>query len=186
MSEPTTMTEENKKTIIAFIAGLLIGGLLVYIFANPAETKTTNTADKDEATPRVEVNEVSNNADEDADTVPAIETPDKKPVVVSGEGSVEVADQAAGMVVNIDSAEFPADAGWIGIRDYQNGQLTGLLGVARWNDSEGLSPKAVPLLRATVAGQTYAAVFYRDNGDRQFNLANDAQFDGILSSFEAE
>lgn len=179
------MTEENKKTIIAFIAGLLIGGLLVYIFANPAETKEVEKTNNATSSAKVEVNEVPK-TNESTETKASTPTTTPSPVVTNGEGSVKVSDQSAGTVVRIDSADFPTSNGWIGVRDYSNGQLTGLLGVARWSDIEGLSPTMVPLLRATVAGNTYAVVFYSDNGDREFNLANDAQMDGILSSFVAK
>ena len=87
--------------------------------------------------------------------------------------------------VSLSNVTFPADAGWVGIRDYEGGQLTGLLGVARFNKAENLTPTEVTLLRPTVSGKTYAIVFYSDNGDKVFDLATDAQVDAEVSSFVA-
>lgn len=181
------MTEENKKTIIAFIAGLLVGGLLVFIFANPtADTNTTpdindsdNAANMSDSEEEM-VNEDETPADNEADTT------DTEPVVSSGEGEVEVNDQAAGSSVSLDSITFPTNGGWVGVREYENGQLTGLLGVARWNQTEGLLPSDIRLLRPTIAGNTYAVVFYTDNGDKTFSLATDVQMEGVMETFEAE
>lgn len=179
------MTEENKKTITAFIAGLLIGGLLVFIFTNPtANESDTNEVSESETTQTVD--EVSDNeTDEDAiDEV--VETVTDTPVMDMGDANVELSDQAAGDVVILSDVTFPSEAGWIGVRDYENGQLTGLLGVVRWNQDEGLVPSEVPLLRVTESGRTYAVVFYSDNGDKEFNLADDAQISGVITTFTAE
>ncbi|OGG86137.1 hypothetical protein A2392_01600 [Candidatus Kaiserbacteria bacterium RIFOXYB1_FULL_46_14] len=166
MSEQT-MTEENKKTIVAFIAGLLIGGLLVFIFANPA--------DREEK--RVDGNTVPETAEENSDTP-------NEDVTKQPENKTEVVP-TTNKKVSLSNVTFPADAGWVGIRDYEGGQLTGLLGVARFNKAENLTPTEVTLLRPTVSGKTYAIVFYSDNGDKVFDLATDAQVDAEVSSFVA-
>lgn len=184
MSEENKMTEESKKTIIAFIAGLLVGGLLVFIFVNPS---TTN--DKVDDTNDVEAGEVADmNDDEDAndDSMSSDErdTSDDTPSVTGG--SVSVSNQDAGSSVALSSTSFPTNEGWVGVREYQNGQLVGLLGVSRWNKSEGLIPVSISLLRPTVSGQTYAIVFYSENGDNVFSLASDAQMGGVMGTFKAE
>lgn len=185
MSEENKMTEENKKTIIAFIAGLLVGGLLVFIFVNPAPANDNASEDED-----AEVTEVDNtDSEDDSDTEDSMSqddngtTSDNTTVV---DGSVSVDDQNAGNRVTFTNANFPSNEGWIGVREYQNGQLVGLLGVSRWNKSEGLNPTSVSLLRPTVSGQTYALVFYSENGDGVFSLASDAQMGGVMGTFEAE
>lgn len=184
MSEDNKMTEESKKTIIAFIAGLLVGGLLVFIFVNPSATN-----DKVDENNEVEAGEMADTNDEeddsdvsmsDDDTSTANDTPR-----VTG-GSISVTDQDAGSRVNFTNAAFPANEGWVGVREYQNGQLIGLLGVSRWSKSEGLLPTSVSLLRPTVDGQTYAIVFYSENGDNVFSLASDAQMGGVMGTFEAQ
>lgn len=188
MAEQVKITEENKKTIVAFIAGLLIGGLLVFIFSMPQDTanRTENNNDNDDNGEMTDDNDTDSELD-DVDA-PNDTTATSVPSVTLnvGTGAIEVDDQAAGDAVQLKSVTFPADAGWIGVRDYNNGQMSGLLGVARWNKDEGLSPVVVPLVRATEAGKTYAVVFYSDNGDKEFNLATDAQIDSELTTFEAE
>lgn len=170
------MTEENKKTIVAFIAGLLIGGLLVYIFIDPsakAPEKQSDNRSVDESAKSAEEDQTSNknvppNAPEPNETAVAAET---RPV----------ADTATLGVI-----EFPAESGWVGIRDFDNEQLTGLLGVARWDLANNLVPTEVPLLRSMIKGHTYAIVFYKDNGDKHFDLATDAQMETSVISFVAE
>ena len=187
MSEENKMTEESKKTIIAFIAGLLVGGLLVFIFVNPS---TAN--DKVDDTNDVEAGEVADmNDDEDSednsdDSMLSDErdTSDDTPSVTGG--SVSVSNQDAGSRVALSNTSFPTNEGWVGVREYQNGQLVGLLGVPRWNKSEGLLPTSISLLRPTVSGQTYAIVFYSENGDNVFSLASDAQMGGVMGTFKAE
>ncbi len=171
------MNEENKKTIVFFIAGLLIGGLLVFIFGIPSDKPANESTDR--------------RNDESVKTIPSSET---KEVVDTEATSEEVANEDTEVVETrpvadkaaLEDVEFPAASGWVGIRDFENDQLTGLLGVARWSTEENLIPTEVPLLRAMVKGHTYAIVFYKDNGDKRFDLATDAQMDASVVSFVAE
>ena len=185
MSEQMNFTEENKKTVISFIAGLVIGGLLVYIFALPAVDNTVEDNDsEDESELLVEENEMETDEDEEVTTR---ETPAaSKPVApVLREGSADVDNQSAGSRVELGDVTFPTDSGWVGVRDYENGQLTGLLGVSRFSAVEDLYPTGINLLRPTEAGKTYAVVFYHDNGDEVFNLATDAQIQTDVTTFVA-
>ena len=97
-----------------------------------------------------------------------------------GDGSVTVANQPAGSEITLSSVVYPISEGWIGVRDYQSGQLGSVLGVARFSESQGLVPNSIYLQRGTVAGREYAIVLYTDNGDRQFNLADDVQVDSVF------
>lgn len=193
MAEENTMSEESKKTIISFIAGLLIGGLLMFIFIEPA-SDMKSAANDDQAEKSETTNDDNASDDEDKNTDDnndqaaddeAIDDTDSEPVVVSG-GDINVKDQAAGNVVALDSVEYPAKTGWIGVRDYVDGQMTGLLGVVRFDTNVGLVPDSVTLLRPTVAGQTYAVVFYSENGDKKFSLATDSQVAGTMETFKAK
>ena len=179
-------TDENKKTVISFIAGLVIGGLLVYIFALPSGERVVEDNDSDEESELV-VDENESEDDEDSDEEVTREAPTTTTAVapVVREGSADVDNQLAGSRVELGDVTFPTDAGWVGVRDYENGQLTGLLGVARYSALEGLYPTGINLLRPTVAGKTYAVVFYHDNGDQVFNLANDAQIQTEVTTFVA-
>lgn len=175
--------QEGQKTIVSFIVGLLIGGLLVWAFSGPAVDAPNNN---DEEQEQEEVMEEENEDAEAESEEEAAEAVVETPVLSVGEGEVEVTNQAAGTSVALSSATYPVSEGWIGVRDYTDGQLGGLLGVVRFSESQGLVPSAVILQRATVAGREYAVVVYTESGDRQFNLANDVQLDSVFATFTAE
>ncbi len=177
MSETINQIKENQKTIITFISGLLIGALLVWVFGTPSQPSTKHEGDKmeEKESPSESMKEEKSTPEEG-----------KEMTVSAVGGSIAVSDQAAGDTVTLGTVVYPSNEGWIGVREYVGGQMTGLLGVARFNKAEGLSPTSVELLRSTVAGSKYAVVFYSDNGDKKFNLANDVQMDGVLSTFSAE
>jgi len=183
--------QESQKTLVAFVAGLLIGGLLVWVFGGAPEDTANNTNVTDTDTSEVETttnnrnSESSNNTnvtgnDSDESSTPA------RPQMQTGEGSVDVANQPAGMVVTLDSATFPSSEGWVGVRSYSNGQIGSILGAARYSEEQGLIPTQVELLAPTVAGRTYAVTFFSEDGDRKFNPAYDVQMDTDLTTFVAQ
>ena len=175
--------QEGQKTIVSFIVGLLIGGLLVWAFSGPAVDAPKNDDKKDAD------KEMTEEAEEENETATEAEAETEAEVVATlpvGDGKVEVSNQAAGTSVALSSATYPVSEGWIGVRDYSNGQLGGLLGVVRFSEAQGLVPSAVTLQRATVAGKEYAVVVYSESGDRQFSLANDVQIDSVFATFTAQ
>jgi hypothetical protein len=174
--------QEGQKTIVSFIVGLLIGGLLVWAFSGPSvEAPKTEKADEDKEEVEKEKIEVTT-------TTESAEVEDVAPVATLpvGEGDVEVADQPAGEAVVLASATFPVSEGWIGVRDYQSGQLGGLLGVVRFSEAQGLVPNSVVLQRATVAGKEYAVVVFTESGDLKFSIADDVQLDSVFATFTAK
>lgn len=177
--------QENQKTIVAFAAGLLIGGLLVWVFGGTPDTKVDDN--NDTATTTEETTDSSDDTD-DTDTSTSSDDTEAEveaPVMQTGDGKIEVTNQPAGTRVGLQSAVFPSDDGWIGVRDYVNGQPAGLLGVARYSKSQGLIPEDVILQRSTKSGSTYAVVFYSESGDKVFSLADDKQIEGVISTFTA-
>jgi hypothetical protein len=171
--------QENQKTIVAFAAGLLIGGLLVWVFGG--STPKTETPDENNATTtavegQVEGDTTNNGVNGEEATEPVMQT---------GTGAVEISDQGVGSSVSLQSATFPSDEGWVGVRDYVDGQLGGILGVARFSKEQGLVPQEITLQRPTKSGNTYAIVFFSENGDRIFNSANDKQLEGVVATFAA-
>lgn len=86
----------------------------------------------------------------------------------AGSEFVQVADQPAGMEVKVSSLAL-SEMGWVGIRD-DEGRV---LGAGRF-DAGNFADVTVPLLRATVAGDSYQALLYVDDGDRAFDLKKDA------------
>lgn len=183
--------QEGQKTVVAFVAGLLIGGLLVWVFSgdtadSPTETgmdaETEMSAENDQDT-----DSDTANSDSATDTTDSSDTSTvNEPTMEVGEGSLSVSDQTAGSVVTIRSATFPTDDGWVAVRTMNNGTLGNILGAARYSKSQGLVPEEVELLAPTRAGSEYAVVFFTENGDRKFDLATDVQIDAGIETFTAE
>jgi hypothetical protein len=180
------LKEENQKTVVSFIVGLLIGGLLVWAFSGKGGD-APKPADK---TDEVKTETSTAKPTETKTTDVKAGTDTKKPAAAAtlpvGDGKVAVGNVTAGITVPIDSATFPTEEGWVGVRDYTDGNLGGILGVARFSAEQGLVPNEITLLRATVTGKQYAIVFYTENGDRKFNLAEDKQLNKEIATFTAK
>lgn len=185
--------EEGKKTIVSFIVGLLIGGLLVWTFSGTGESTTTDT---DRTATSTDTSVVVDDTEDDsadsadtADTNKADVTTNPPEVTITplptGDGAVTIADTNASSRIPMESATFPVSEGWVGVRDYNNGQLGPILGVVRFSEEQGLVPTEIILQRSTVAGNEYAIVFYTEDGDRDFNLASDVQIEGVVTTFTA-
>jgi hypothetical protein len=176
--------QEGQKTVVAFVAGLLIGGLLVWIFGG-----SSNDTINPEDTNGTEVELVAEDETNDDNSTEGTETPESvpsTPELITGDGRVEMGPQSAGSVVEFESITFPLDDGWIAVRTYTEGTLGNILGASRFSKSEGLVPTSVQLLAPTVAGRDYAIVFFTEGGDRTFNLATDVQIEGVFSEFTAQ
>lgn len=180
-----TTQQDGQKTIVSFIVGLLIGGMLVWAFSGSnTKTPTMTESEEREAALEVEVEEVeseSTSTDEDATT-----TTEATATLPVGDGSVTVIDQPASRTISLSAATFPINEGWIGVRDYQNDELGFILGAVRFSQVDGLVPTEITLLRSTITGNRYAVVIFTENGDNEFNLANDVQLDQIFATFVAK
>lgn len=184
--------QDSQKTVVAFIAGLLVGGLLVWIFSTPNTAEMpADTMDETDSEVSMDSDEMSDDMDsvemsEDT-TDTAAETPvETTPELVTGAGSADVQDTTAGSVVTLDGAVFPTDEGWIAVRTYTEGQLGSILGASRYSKEQGLVPEAIELLAPTRAGRDYAIVFFSEDGNRNFNLDGDTQLDVEPSVFTAQ
>jgi hypothetical protein len=176
--------KDSQKTVVAFIAGLLVGGLLVWLFAGgermaeaPDSTDETEVALTEDTQSDSEAG--SNGS---SDQTQANDTPEL-PV---GDAAVSVNNQPAGSVVSLESATFPTDEGWIAVRQYTNGNLGSILGAIQYSKSAGRVPQEIPLVAPTTAGREYAIVFFSQDGNRAFNLDGDVQLDTPLVTFTAE
>lgn len=186
--------QESQKTVVAFIAGLLIGGLLVWVFGGAPQEETTpgtdNGADTEEngATDDTPGDTGENGEDTNVDDDSNQDTGNDEPVaeLPTGDGAASVSNQPAGATVALDSATYPTDEGWIGVRDYVDGEVAGILGVVRYSKEQGLVPEEIILQRATAPGNTYAVVFFNESGDREFDPAEDAQVGGVMDTFTAQ
>lgn len=185
MAEETTQDKQDgQKTLVSFIVGLLIGGMLVWAFSGPsADAPAVSDNASDDTTM----------SDDNSDTATKVvsdggeEVTTKTPTITVGEGAVNVKDQAAGNVVALDSATYPVSEGWVGVRQYNNGELGRYInGVVRFSESQGLVPEEIVLQSPTVAGQEYAIVIFAEDGDFDFSLAGDVQIDKVFGTFKAE
>lgn len=186
--------QEGQKTVVAFVAGLLIGGLLVWVFSGTADAPAPETGDQEEVADEMTDSENGDGSDDSADnnssdtnnTSDNTDTTTPAPTMEVGDGSVSVSNQPASQSVELESVTFPTDEGWVGVRSYSNDQLGSLLGVVRYSKEQGLVPDAIQLQVSTTPGRSYAIVFYTDNGDREFSLADDVQIDEVFATFTAQ
>ncbi len=180
-------TQDGQKTIVSFVAGLLIGGLLVWAFSGPAITETPTETAEETATETTEETPAETGAEI---TAPVTDTPADAPAqpvsLPVGEGRIEVANQPASASIALTAATYPIAEGWVGVREYTDGRLGSILGVVRFSEAQGIVPANIILQRSTTAGRQYAVVIFSENGDREFNLANDVQIDQIFATFTAQ
>ena len=176
--------QESQKTIVAFAAGLLIGGLLVWIFSGSPKSDEKMNNQEDQSAQKISSTDDTPDVSDEEDSDVTVQAGAVKQMI-TGEGKIEVTSQKAGKMVSLQSAVFPTDEGWIGVRDYSDGKATGVLGVARYSKEQGLIPEAIQLQRATVAGNTYALMFYTESGDRVFNLKDDTLIEKTTATFVA-
>ena len=188
-----TQAQDGQKTLVAFVVGLLIGGMLVWAFSGPtadaptngAASETTEETGDEDATDATQPSpdESATNTDAAEDDTEQADTSTPLPV---GDGSVTVNDQPASSAIAIERATYPVSEGWIGVREYNDGQLGFILGVVRFSESQGLTPEQIVLQRPTVPGEEYAVVIFTEDGDFDFSLANDVQIDEIYDTFTAQ
>ncbi len=176
------LKEESQKTVVSFVVGLLVGGLLVWAFAGgPDETPKDTKADADKK-------EMTKDDDADATTDEDIDADtDEDTAMPVGEGAVTVdGETKAGMSVPLTDVTFPAKEGWVGVRNLNDGKLGMVLGVVRFSSEQGLNPKEIVLQTPTIAGREYAIVFFSESGDRKFSMSNDVQIEGNYATFTAK
>lgn len=179
MSETEIGKQENQKTVVAFVTGLLIGGLLVWVFSStPEQASAPKEVDDSKATESV------TKEDEKSVTPSTVATTPATPEVV-GEGSIAVADQKAGKTVALGALKLPTKNGWVVVRDYMDGVPGNILGAARYSTEEGLTPTSIELMRATVVGSSYQVVFFSNYGDKGFKLGEDQAIGDITATFKA-
>jgi hypothetical protein len=174
--------QDGQKTLVAFVVGLLIGGMLVWAFSGPsAQAPAEDRNDSEETT---EMDEDMENVESAKGGDSAEET--AAPELQVGTGEIVVPDQAASNSIVLESATYPVSEGWIGVRQFNNDQLGYILGVVRFSESQGLIPSEISLVQSTTPGARYAVVIFTEDGDFDFNLAGDVQIDTIFDTFTAQ
>ena len=178
--------QESQKTVVAFITGLLIGGLLVWIFSSSPDEKVQPEEKKAE-TEQVEKKDAqtsSNSTNENSADGEEVKTEVSKMEI--GDGNIAVAEQEAGAVVALGTLTFPTKSGWIVVRDDVNGTPGNVLGAARFNADEGLSPTEIDLIRNIESGKSYQVMFYTQEGTTNFTLGEDKPIDGTTATFKTK
>lgn len=170
--------EESQKTVVSFIFGLLIGGLLVWAFVGGNVEQQQDDKNEEATTETATSTEEST-----ASSTPEEVTMASLPV---GEGKVTVADKKAGREVKLGEVTYPIEEGWIGVREYNDGKLGYINGVIRFSKAGNMVPTTIPLVTPTVAGREYAVMMYTNGGDKSFNSATDKQIDTVFTTFTAE
>jgi len=175
--------QESQKTVVAFISGLLIGGLLVWVFSSsPEQVEAPDVMDdSDTEQPASDGNNTSN----EAAVSGATNNNASNNTVEVGDGSITVNDQPAGNSVAISNLELPTEAGWIGVQEVIDGVPGNILGAARYSVEEGLIPTSIELVRGTTAGGVYNVIFFTNFGDKGFDLSEDTLIEGISTTFSA-
>jgi len=179
--------KESQKTVVAFIAGLLVGGLLVWMFGGPADEMEPTLENEMNDSEMLDESDLEFSNDELDETTTNNENDASSTAELSvGTADARVAGATTRSVIALESATFPTDAGWVAVRSYTNGEVGNVLGASRYSKEQGLVPDTVNLLTPTVAGNEYAIVFFSENGDRQFNMRSDFQLDVEPIVFTAE
>lgn len=171
-------TQASQRTVVAFISGLLIGGLLVWIFS-PAPKDMEPS--QNEETPNAEMTEEDTAGPSDDDSASS----DTGASTATNGRALSVADQEAGSSVTLERVAYPEENGWVVVREYANGTAGNVLGAARYDVALGLQPGTVNLVRPTVPGGTYEALFYTNEGALSFDLGEDMPVVGISARFSA-
>jgi hypothetical protein len=179
----------SQKTVVAFISGLVIGALLMWVFGSqpPKNVKEDTKMDNAQEQAATENTEEAAPSGEQGSAEVSV----SNPAVTAGMGSVAVANQKAGSQVALGEIKYPTEAGWIAVHAVENGTMGGVLGASRYNTKEGLTPTTVDLLAPTVAGAEYWVVFHEDNKDGKYTSAGDKVMNGadgkpLATSFKAE
>ena len=174
------LKEESQKTVVSFVVGLIVGGLLVWAFTGNTTDAPKNALTEDDK------KEMADKKAEEAKTEDVSNTEAEVSKLPVGDGAVSVGEAKSGNSVPLTDVTFPTKEGWVGVRNLNEGKLGMILGVARFSAEQGLVPKQIELVTPTVAGREYAIVFYSESGDRKFNLADDVQADKQYATFTAK
>lgn len=176
-----TLTSTTK-LVIMFAVGLLIGGLLIWlVVANKDKALNDDALVEDDDT-------TIGTDDENTPITPSTPSTNPEPVAVGGSNAIEAKDQPAGNMVEVNMITLSV-TGWVAIHEDRDGGLGNILGAGRFEP--GIYLGEIALLRDTVAGGTYYAVLYQDNGDKVFDKATDAPIKNadekiIQSMFKAQ
>jgi heme-binding NEAT domain protein len=180
--------QQGQKTVVAFISGLLIGGLLMWVFSAEPKKDMNKDIKKDDA------KEVAT-GEQPTEAAPTTEAPTEviapAAEVTLGAGSIALGAIKAGTKVALGDMKFPAEGGWVAVHQMEGENLSTVLGASRFDTKTGLIPKEVELLASMKQGDTYAVVFHGTDGNRAYSSKTDlvlknAEGKFLGSTFKAE
>ena len=181
------MEAENQggqKTLVAFISGLLIGGLVMMVFTAGPKKNATPEVSKNDTAATAPANTDATDAPKTDTPAVVAPTPAPKAEVAVGTGSITLGAEKAGRVVTLGAITFPATDGWIAVQVMNGETLGATLGASRFETKVGLIPKSVELVAGQlVAGHTYAVVFHASNGDHMYSSKLDTVMNGADGKF---
>src|SRR3989338_2468976 len=158
------MSERTYQVIIGvLVLVVLVGGWMLFAGKGSGPSTAMSTDFTNES-----ASDASDGSDTDADTSSATENASSAVASVAASGeAVKVVDQTAGGVVMAELVALKS-RGWVAVQD----EREWILGAARLEEGTHTNV-AVELLRGTVAGETYNAVLFVDDGDGIFDLHKD-------------
>lgn len=164
--------------VIGVVVGLVVGFAVGWYWT---ESKYASTQD-------VETQQEQNEQNQQTESEDQTEDESSMNVQASNE-AIAVSEQDAGSSVVVDEVTL-SETGWVAIREMKNDVMGNVLGAKRIQNPGTISRVSVELLRPTVAGETYAVVIYRDDGNANFDLNFDSLVvrgdDPVSATFEAQ
>lgn len=158
-------TKVPQKTYPAeYLAGCLIGGLIIGVLVSwlwfdlGMKEQTADTA-KATSTPQASTTKEESTGSTGATTS-----------LPTGSSLLVIDDQPAGTSVAVARAVV-TEGQWVVVHEDRGGQPGNALGAARFVG--GVQTGFVYLLRATIAGNKYHGLIYKDDGDRVFSMERD-------------
>lgn len=116
--------------------------------------------------------------------------PSADTAVAKADYSVSIKNQTPGNRVTIESLTLPATT-WVGIHDNQNGKPGVVLGARRFRAGSYTNEFVQLFIAPMNAGETYYAVFLKDDGDDTFDYTKDTPLHDetgnlIMTMFKAD
>ncbi|MFM2374166.1 MAG: hypothetical protein RLZZ234_161 [Candidatus Parcubacteria bacterium] len=181
--------QQGQKTVVAFISGLLIGGLLMWVFSAEPKKDMNKDVKKDDAKEATTEEVKTENTEASAEATTEIAAPVAE--VTLGAGSIALSAIKAGSKVALGEMKFPAEGGWVAVHQMDGENLGAVLGASRFDTKTGLIPKEVELLAGMKQGDMYAVVFHSTDGNRAYSSKTDlvlknAEGKFLGSTFKAE
>jgi hypothetical protein len=172
------MNEQQQKMLASFIAGLVIGALVVWFWSSIGVTRSASRRAAD--TPAATSTESASStgaiaASSDASGTPPVQSGGHSPVTIgSGEPSITVSGDQKGSVIQLARAMLPDINGWIVARPIRDGTAEHPIGASHFHD--GYWTDTIELVKPLISGAQYQVIVYRDDGNNVFSSISDTPY----------